>query len=667
MSINLPTIGGLDSRSVVALDPYLYWFVASNFQDFVRRQSDRFDVMIEWSGNKTASDLGSALPNLLAQIASLSAQSPPIGVTSVMVDAQELKTLLELPDLVKRVQLASPLRAPRALRRGKSVARTILAMADKSRPQYVADRSNTLLAVVDDGCPFAHQMLWTKQTYRLRAIWDQDRDADFAALGEPPKEFGYGAEADRAALLAHIKAHSEGGRVNEEACYQSLDYQAAVRVRSHGGHTLGMYLKGPFGINPGVDALHANEQSDVLFVQLPRDVTNVPAHGARLRAILDGVRWALSRALPNEKTVRVVVPYGSVVGPHDGSSIFTQALDALIDEAAKAGTKLEVILPSGNDFNEALHWVCDSLDTGSSCQAMLRLAVESELPVFVELWLPAGTQSVLISVFDPRGEEVIARSAKSQSMVTPTIERPECAIISTGWSGEAKTLVLLRFSPTLQVANRGSARAGDWRIQISTEEAIYQPLHAYVSKARGGLGSLKRANQSKFIGNPSSKHGRVSAEGTLSDAATGRNSIVLGAHKPWKEWVEQPKDDGKVFSLLANLPADYTSAGPANGGDRSRQAKRHMPGPNYSMPSEQSAWLPGFRNAGNRSAATYRMNGTSVAASYFAALEGINLDRTQSAKLPYLLPKEFTQQGILVTSVTEEQERLGLDLLNPIA
>jgi hypothetical protein len=114
MAINLSKIGELDDQALAALDPYLYWFLASGFKDFERRPGGRFDVMIELKVGKKVSDLASALPDLANHLVLLYGETAAIAYTSATVDVQGLLALLKRPDLVDRVQLAAPLHAPRA-------------------------------------------------------------------------------------------------------------------------------------------------------------------------------------------------------------------------------------------------------------------------------------------------------------------------------------------------------------------------------------------------------------------------------------------------------------------------------------------------------------------------------------------------------------------------
>ena len=578
-------------------DPYLRWADASAFVDFDRHGANQIDLIVELKPGKSLLDLNKLLTKK-DRVARVYGKQPSIPYVTGLFTAATVKKFAANPQVVNRFDLANTMLAPRSPRR------KIRKVSGKA-PDKPQDGKGVLLAVIDDGCPFAHAMWWHEGHYRLRAIWDQDHQPDFLQLGRMPKEFGYGAVASSSALLTHIQAHTSVGRVNEASCYNAISYYSAVRAKSHGAHTAGMLLSGASHdgkVRNSTQHDGAYLNADVVFVQLPRDVVAVPFHGARLRAMLDGIRWIIEQASTTEKNIVVALPYGSMMGPHDGSAIITSAVDALIKEAmVTSQITLKVVLSAGNDFMEHLHWQQDSLAHDASATMIVRLAPNSELPTFVEVWCPLAMEKQLLSILDPMGN-VMAQSVSSRtSSVAPSMKLPICTVIRTG-HGVNGELALIRFAPTAQTRAHPTAFSGDWRIRITAREAVNKPIHAYISIARGGLGSLKRSNQSHFV--PFMGTGRVSSEGTLNNAATGAYTTVVGGYQKWAE----------------EVAAKYTSSGPARGGPRGAPISIFFPqGPDLSMPSEESPLRHGFRNSGNRSASTFRMNGTSVVAPYVAA------------------------------------------------
>jgi hypothetical protein len=621
-----------DGRLVKSkIDPFLYLALTSNFADFNRHSDGSFDCMVELENAFAAYKIFLATLKI-AQIpieSTIYRKDFPVPFYTGKLNEAVLMALCLIPDVVKRVQLASPLIAPRArLRQFRPAAGTTVSESSGG--------SSTLLALIDDGCPFAHPMLKTDSgALRLRALWDQDRAPDFSALGKQPPGFGYGVEVGRTALEMHIKRNTTSNgklkTIDQDACYSSLNYQSAFKGVSHGAHSIGMILNGnrykpdPHNLNLFIKNHDgADPTADFLFVQLPRDVTAVPFHGARLRSILDGIRWILDKSSAQETNIVVAIPYGSMLGPHDGSGVFTKALDLLHLAALNRGKTLQIVLAAGNEYEANLH-ASKNMPLNDDDQVFkVRVAPESELPTFVEVWIPKSEVIKLI-VEDPRGRRVNSGSA-------------ECSVVNTGWYGLNSEVTLIRIAPTkASRMNQVTAIAGDWVLFLDKSQNAVGAVHCYISKARGGLESLLRGNQARFVVPAKLTKEQVDKcyrQGSISDAITGTYSIGVGGYKSW-QWVNEAE------------PAKYSSSGPAASGVRALGGLE-SPGPNVSMPCEQSPMLYGFRNAGNRAANTFRMNGTSAAASYYAARVG--RDKSAETVPPDTYP-----------SVTEiEKFRLGV-------
>ena len=601
------------ASTTAKFSPYLIWALVSNFVDFKTRVINghvAIDLMLEVSNGYTIKDLINSL-NLQAPGSVVShafSTSPAIRFVSLTTTMNGLK-VIALSQIVKRCELAAPFVAPRSVDRSK-IARN--ALSHHKILTQDASIATTLFAVIDDGCPFAHEMLGNATRYRLRALWDQDRHPSFKA--KAPLGFGYGAVAKASDLRMHVAAFTDSaGNTNEDRCYRAIGYESVLPRLSHGAHSMGMLLNGT-AFSSKADFLQngAIADSDIVFVQLPRDVMAVPFHGGRLRAMIDGIRWALKQRRAERKVV-VVIPYGSMLGPHDGTSLFSAAVDQLIEGAKTKGITLEVILSAGNDFESRSHWQLGSLDAKAQTTITYRLAAETELAMFVEIWLPTRNKFD-VSINDPSGQ-----------LTSPNSKY--CQILRTGWKGLDCELVLVRFAPTAKsfVSNLASPTfSGDWSITVINKSAnASSPIHAYASKARGGIGSLNRANQSVFVNLKGKFLGEVSGKGTLSDASCGEYVTPVAGFKGYQ-------------NIACAEPADYSSSGPARAGPRSSGLKTMV-----SIASEESPMLFGWRSTGTRSASTFRMNGTSVAATYFAG-------KSNSAYPPPPLP-----------STTSDLDRLG--------
>jgi len=461
-----------------------------------------------------------------------------------------------------------------------------------------------VLGLIDHGLPVAHRGVCRsvngRQRTRFLALWDQDEQPDFGPHGQAPAgaagvPFGAGAVLRQASIDAAL-ALAAG---DEAAAYALLGYGDLATRRTHGSHVLGLlamddpWVDGAMGLHG--DVAHAARQADLLGVQLPRALLHSPSRAALCGAVLDGLRWMLQEA--GDRPLQVAVPYGSTLGPHDGSSLFEQALDRLI---ADSRGRLQVFLPSGNSYAMDLHARLASQRSPGAHELIWLQPPGSEAASFIELWLPAGT-GARFDLRDPSGRAVFAGLAPADQVHhglggTSGLDSPVSVVYGPAVApgGQQQEVLLLRLAPTLVVdSGRAACQAGHWRLQVHGLHAGHGALHAYGSRARGSFGAAARAQQGRFLAAPPSGW-RVSPVGSISGMATGLEGCVVG---------------GYVNALMrSNMfsnkqPAHYTAQGPGRAGR----------GVDFSLASEASQSLGGVRSAGTRTAISWRMDGSSVA------------------------------------------------------
>ena len=156
--------------------------------------------------------------------------------------------------------------------------------------------------------------------------------------------------------------------IDEDAAYDLAGYASMRRRVVHGPHvadvaagplrwrqTIYTDRDTPLGCDPvafgRIDAAADRTMTDIAWVQLPRGGLQDSSGGWLDSHILDGLRYVLwCRAANTAKTV-ICVSYGSTIGPHDGSSILAEALDAIVTaETATAATAdaLHVVIAAGS-------------------------------------------------------------------------------------------------------------------------------------------------------------------------------------------------------------------------------------------------------------------------------------------------------------------------------
>jgi hypothetical protein len=117
-----------------------------------------------------------------------------------------------------------------------------------------------VIAIIDDGCPFARVGLRLGAGTRVLRLWDQNP----------------GSEWDRpaldAALAAGVVAVGPADTIDEDRCYAHLGLDLVGETFRHGAHMLGLTAGDPDPWRDDDAAIppDAAAQADVLFVQLPR-------------------------------------------------------------------------------------------------------------------------------------------------------------------------------------------------------------------------------------------------------------------------------------------------------------------------------------------------------------------------------------------------------------
>lgn len=501
--------------------------------------------------------------------------------------------------------------------------------------------TETVLGVIDNGCPFAHSGLRTLngRGTRVAALWDQDGVPSFAtpaAGGMVPKHFGYGCEVGRRELDRLMSRRRVQAAVDEDGCYRDADYDALRERSVHGAATTLLFAGASrIGLRRSrswPDALADDSQDyaslqDVVFVQLPRDAVQDSSSASLGRCLLDGLRYIVCAAETAKRLV-VNISDGTSRGTHDGDSLIERAMADLVDELAADGRQLTLSLPAGNAFDERRHaqlapWSSD----GSASRLTMRLPPGNECPSFIEVRIPPEAKDLRIRLQPPAGAGHWLDASCGEADLWPRTE-PVAGVVFPAQAAGSATAALLCFAPTLSTEpGKAIAPHGDWLIQLQWRRPLPQPVHFYITRNQTNLGALRRAQQPHFIDtekgapydpnrelrsledDPSRTRAAIRRKGTLNGLATAAQRpgfVVVGGHH-------------RVEQTMARYSAD----GPAAGAPVTRLQ------PDASAPSEVSRALRGITVSGSRSGDRVRLMGTSFAAPQVAraVANGEPLDR----------------------------------------
>lgn len=611
-------------QPLARIDPYLVWAAATAFADYAGVPTGQVPALIELKTGHDGRDLqreGQGEVTVPPAYATARVCSVTIGAGF----HRRMRLHAPLGDIVSRVELALPVAAPRAVQ----VSPTAPSAGLPPAPGTGA----AVLGVIDDGCAFAHASLrsWDGTGWRSRIawLWDQRTDAPaFGALGGVPADFGYGAEVPAATIEQYLNGATRGGRLDEATCHEAAGYRRLRRRATHGMHVLDI-AAGPVAPSQRLDAQHrpaptTTPDGTLVFVQLPPDALNDPTGGWLAGQVTDGIRYVLNRAPADASRIVVNVSYGSRVGPHDGTS----TLEAAIQELLAEEPRLQVVLPAGNFFGDRAHAVLD-LPAGEAGSADCFVPPGSELPVFVEWWLPAGVDlnQVSVVVTPPDGAPPSPPVGVRQARVGPDGARPTCTVVFPEYPalGTGGSCILVVIEPT---AHRDPARArapaGRWRMSLTSSTPVQ--VHGYVARGDADFGMPRRGGRPRFVADPAydpQRFLRPAADDPVGGSAGVPSSVRRRGTLAWGDTQVASVGHPRLhvvggYRLRTPWPAPtalqrhppYASAGPTRGGSRS--------GPDLALPSDQSVVLRGVRAAGTRSGSTVRLVGTSSAAPQLA-------------------------------------------------
>lgn len=351
--------------------------------------------------------------------------------------------------------------------------------------------AGVVIGIVDFGCDFAHANFRTAEgATRIEAIWDQ---GGIAAADSP---FGYGRVHSRDAIDAALEASDP---------YAFLGYgpepDGIARSGTHGTHVMDIAAgngrgSSQAGVAPEATIVFVEASSSDISWAGPATVGQSFGDSVQL---LEAVRFVFDQA--GDRPCVVNLSLGTNGGPHDGSSLVEQGLDAIV--AAKSNRA--VVIAASNSQTDGIH-TSGLVPASGSRDIVWRHAArgggEFELwysgdaRLDVELVAPDGTVfgPVLPGANLPLGLSDVVIFI-SNRLADPNNDDNVIGIwIADGVSG------------------------GDWSVRVTSHDDVEVAYHAWIERNDGA--------QSSFAA-PVPTH-------TLGSISTGSHSIVVGsfdAHK----------------------------------------------------------------------------------------------------------------------------------------
>ena len=309
---------------------------------------------------------------------------------------------------VKKLGLLPSVRYVQASRRvelhlNKSVPAVGAAKLSKDNPKLRGD--GVIVGDVDTGIDYDHKDFRVEEksgdgideeTARILYLWDQQGNQGKGGPGPSPSTFSYGTE--------YTKSEIEYDIANGLGPTQGEVLQADVQ--GHGTHVSGI-MASDGSSNPDTSKYPTYAgmapEADIIMVKTGWTDAN----------IIDGVNYIFQKADNQGKPAVVNLSLGSHYGPHDGTSLFSQAMDEL------SGSGQVIVASAGNEGSDYIHGNL-SLESGDS--KTLPLAVNPgggkvSSSVAVNSWYP-GDSGFAVTVSTPSGTVLTVPSGSQTQSVT---------------------------------------------------------------------------------------------------------------------------------------------------------------------------------------------------------------------------------------------------------
>jgi subtilisin family serine protease len=403
-----------------------------------------------------------------------------------------------------------------------------------------------VVGIVDFGGDFAHGNFRNANgSTRLEAIWHQ------AASGVSNSSFGYGRVFRTADINAALKTQNP---------YIALGYGPepdSLNVNgTHGTHVMDIAAGNGRGSGtPGCAA-----EAALIFVDLAADDvpwTGIAAVGKSFGdsvRLLEALKFIFTEA--GNRPCVINLSLGTNGGPHDGSTLVDQGIDALIREKPNRA----VVIAASNSHADGIH-AGGTVPVGGSADLAWVQSRDFE-PAELEIWLPGATQAAI---------ELLAPDGTSIGLIEPGDSRQ----FSEG--NQILVFIANRLAEpnnsdnSIGIFLAGAFAAGTWTARLHARGAVAVPFHGWIERYDTAQSSFAEPHDNSR---------------TLGSISCGHETVVVGsydAHKPTLplSWFssEGPTRDGREKPELSGPGHDVEAAWSRTGTNVTRKSGTSMAAP----------------------------------------------------------------------------------------
>jgi hypothetical protein len=360
----------------------------------------------------------------------------------------------------------------------------------------------TVIAVIDDGIPFAHRNFRdeTGRRTRVEFCWLQS-----VAIEPGQTSVRFGREYTRDQIETLIARHGD----DEDTLYRKAHATADTeglgslinRHASHGAHVMDLATgyapergrPAPDGTTPDEEP---REEIRIIAVQLPNTIAWDTSGFGKDMYMLSAFHYIFDRAdiIARDyevENLRLVInfSYGFSGGRHDGETELEAAVDELVckrrtrcappDDPLLGPSPTALVLPAGNTFLDRLHAEIVEADFarhGNIVEIPWRIQPNDRTPSYLELWFwgafsPSEPFGFTVALRDPDGNIVSLRDSAGKPQTSLQVGADHQGDNAAD-SGDPRRVYAV-LSPQQQVIGQLSA---DWHRGDVAPEADGKPF-----------------------------------------------------------------------------------------------------------------------------------------------------------------------------------------------
>lgn len=443
------------------------------------------------------------------------------NIRTVMIPVAQLQQVALIPG-IEYIQIDEPVSAHMDAARRESRVDSVHAGAAPLTMPYTG--KGVVVGVLDAGFDYNHPSLLDTSGSRFRVVkvWEQKTP------GTPPSGFSFGDElTDSTAIRT---------RKSDKATF------------SHGAHVAG--ITAGSGVGSADNSLFRGiaYESDLVLVGITPDSNQWIKTG--MTDFIDGMNYVYNYAASVGKPAVVNLSWGTTMGPHDGTSLFSQACDAL------TGAGKLFVCSGGNNGENAIHLGKTFTASDTALHTILQFP-SGQNRNWLDIWGDTGKAfCVTLSLyngFTPVSSTMaICLDDLVHELKLVGSDGDTCFITAVTVASEFNEKPRIFFRLHKQTTNR-------LKISVTAHAGTVNLWTGYVANATGYYGSFAKAGLSDCVNG--------NTDMTTGDVADTRSAVAVGSFASKPGWTNMGGGsvDYSGYALPGRI-APYSSLGPTADG-----------------------------------------------------------------------------------------------------